>query len=35
MNLKAGQYVDHPRYGPGTTLEDGGKRTMYIFGTSA
>jgi len=35
MKLKARQHVDHPRYGPGTTLEDGGKRTTYIFGTSA
>jgi len=31
MKLKARQYVDHPRYGPGTTLEDGGKRTMVYF----
>ena len=31
MKLKARQHVDHPRYGPGTTLEDGGKRTMVYF----
>jgi hypothetical protein len=30
MNLKAGQYVDHPRYGPGTMLEDGGKKIMHF-----
>jgi hypothetical protein len=31
MNLKAGQYVRHPRYGWGTIVEGDRKRTMVYF----